>query len=442
METLQRQIADDEQELKRLTEESKKFGSVFKQQCEAAGEKIKEVGDKVGEVGEAMTKNLTVPIVAAGGAAVAAFTEVDAAEDALIKKTGATGEELDSMKSIMEDIATTIPTDFETAANAVGEVSTRFGVTGAELEDLSSKFVKFAELNDSDVTTAVDNVQTAMAAWGLSAEQAGAFMDTLTAAAQDTGANAANLADIVADNKTVFDEMGFSVSDAVNWLANLEKNGVDSGSAMAGLKKGLQNATKEGVSMKAALFNMTHSLQNATSDTEAMAAVSDLFGSKAGPALAAAVEEGRISFDALGTSIEDNLGTVDKTFEATLDPTDKLKTTFNQLKSTGAEVGGTILEMLAPAFEAVSNAIKSLKEWWDGLSPTMQKTIVTVAGIIAAIGPALTMIQGIIGAVGTLTSVIGLLSGPIGLIVATCAASSASAALPTRQITPHQPSRP
>ena len=162
METLQRQIADDEQELKRLTEESKKFGSVFKQQCEAAGEKIKEVGDKVSEVGDSMTKNLSVPIVAAGGAAVAAFTEVDAAEDALIKKTGATGEELDSMKSIMEDIATSIPTDFETAANAVGEVNTRFGVTGDELETLSAQFVKFAQLNNVDVSSAIDDTQKAM----------------------------------------------------------------------------------------------------------------------------------------------------------------------------------------------------------------------------------------------------------------------------------------
>jgi ribosomal protein L11 methylase PrmA len=130
------------------------------------------------------------------------------------------------MKSIMEDIATSIPTDFGTAAAAVGEVSTRFGVTGDDLEDLSGKFVKFANLNNSDVTTSVDTVQKAMAAWGLSAEDAGAFMDTLTKAAQDTGANATNLATVVADNKTAFDEMGFSVSDATMWLANLEKNGV------------------------------------------------------------------------------------------------------------------------------------------------------------------------------------------------------------------------
>ncbi|MBQ1370183.1 MAG: phage tail tape measure protein, partial [Clostridia bacterium] len=360
MKVLQRQIADDEAELKKLTDQSKEFGSVFKQQAEAVGDKLKEVGAQVKEVGDNMTKNVTAPIMAGGAAAVAAFTDVDKAQDNLIKMTGASGDSLEEMKSIMEDIATSIPTDFGTAAAAVGEVSTRFGVTGDELEDLSTKFVKFANLNNSDVTTSVDTVQKAMAAWGMSAEEAGAFLDTLTKAAQDTGANATSLATVVADNTTVFDEMGFSVSDATMWLANLEKNGVDSSTAMGGLRKALQNASKEGISMDDALADLQTKLQNASSDTEAMNYVMDLFGTKAGPQLISALEEGRLSFEALGTSIEDNLGTVDETFQNTLSPTDEFKTTLNELKSVGAEVGGTILELLTPAIHAVADGIAAV----------------------------------------------------------------------------------
>ena len=425
MQTLERQIADDEAALKRLTDQSKEFGSVFKQQAEAVGDKLKEVGAQVKEVGDNMTKNVTAPIMAGGAAAVAAFTDVDKAQDNLIKMTGASGDSLEEMKSIMEDIATSIPTDFGTAAAAVGEVSTRFGVTGDELEDLSGKFVKFANLNNSDVTTSVDTVQKAMAAWGLSAEDAGAFMDTLTKAAQDTGANATNLATVVADNKTAFDEMGFSVSDATMWLANLEKNGVDSGTAMGGLRKALQNASKQGISMDDALADLQTKLQNASTDTEAMNDVMDLFGTKAGPQLISAIKEGRLSFEALGTSIEDNLGTVDETFQNTLSPTDEFKTTLNELKSVGAEVGGTILELLTPAIHAVADGIRAVKEWWDGLSPEMQNTILIVAGIVAAIGPLISVMGTIISMVGTVSTVIGLLSGPIGIVVAAIAAAIA-----------------
>ena len=369
-----------------------------------------------------MTKNLSVPIMAGGAAAVAAFTDVDSAMDEMVKMTGATGEAFEDMKGVVEDLATSIPTDMTTAAQAVGEVSTRFDATGEALEDLSALYIKFADVNNTDVVGAIDTTQQAMAAWGLSADDAGAFLDTLTAAAQASGSSATSLADVVADNKTVFDEMGFSVSDAVNFLANLEKNGVDSGTAMAGLKKGLQNASKEGISMQAALFNMNHALENADSSTEAMNDVMELFGNKAGPALVSAIEEGRISFEAMGTSMDDSLGTLEDTFNATLSPTDNFKTTLNELKITGAEVGGTILEMITPALQAVAEAIGRVKEWWDQLSPGAQQAIITVLGIVAAIGPLISLIGGIITAIGTVSTVMAALAGPVGIVVAAIAA--------------------
>ena len=95
MQTLQRQIIEDENELKRLQDEAKSFGSVAKQQFEAAAESVKAVGDKVSEAGdkikgfgEGMTKNVTAPLAAVGGASLAAFSEVDEGLDTIIRKTG------------------------------------------------------------------------------------------------------------------------------------------------------------------------------------------------------------------------------------------------------------------------------------------------------------------------------------------------------------------
>lgn len=177
--------------------------------------------------------------------------------------------------------------------------------------------------------------------------------------------------------------------------------------------------------MDDALADLQTKLQNASTDTEAMNDVMDLFGTKAGPQLISAIKEGRLSFEALGTSIEDNLGTVDETFQNTLSPTDEFKTTLNELKSVGAEVGGTILELLTPAIHAVADGIRAVKEWWDGLSPEMQNTILIVAGIVAAIGPLISVMGTIISMVGTVSTVIGLLAGPVGIVVAAIAAAIA-----------------
>ena len=68
--------------------------------------------------------------MAVGAASLAAFSEVDSGLDIVEQKTGATGQTLEDMNQTVKDLATEIPTDFETAGAAVGEVNTRFGLTG------------------------------------------------------------------------------------------------------------------------------------------------------------------------------------------------------------------------------------------------------------------------------------------------------------------------
>ena len=424
MQALERQIADDELALKNLEEETKSFGSTFKQEMTAAGDKLKEVGDAVGDVGEKMTKSLTVPIVATGTAAVAAFTEVDKGYDVMIAKTGAAGEAADEMRGIIDDLATTIPTDFETAGAAVGEVNTRFGVTGDELEDLSGKFIKFAKLNNVDVSSAIDDTQKAMAAYGIATEDTGAFLDRLNLTAQQTGVDTGKLTSGLISNATAFQEMGLSADQAVSFMGQLEKSGANSETVLNGMRKALKNAAAEGKPLDQALSELQETILNGSDGMDGLTAAYDLFG-KSGDQIYGAIKAGSLDFTALAAAAEDAGGSIENTFSEVLSPTDQFQTTLNSLKATGAEVGGTILEMVAPALEAVANAIKSVKEWWEGLSPETQKVIIAVAGIVAAIGPLISILGGIISAVGTLSTVIGLLSGPIGIVVGIIAAAIA-----------------
>jgi phage-related minor tail protein len=128
---------------------------------DAVAKKVDAVGQSLQKVGTSLSKNLTAPIVAVGAASVKAFNEVDEGLDTITQKTGATGEEAEAMGEIMKNLATSIPTDFKTAGEAVGEVSTKFGVTGDKLESLSGQFVKFAQLNNTDVSNSIDSVQKA-----------------------------------------------------------------------------------------------------------------------------------------------------------------------------------------------------------------------------------------------------------------------------------------
>ena len=108
---LKREVIATEQELKKLNKEYKNFGSVAGQKLKAMGSKLEEVGGKISAAGQKLMP-LTVGIAALGAGSVAAFNDVDKGLDTITVKTGASGEALDEMGEIMNNIATTIPTDF------------------------------------------------------------------------------------------------------------------------------------------------------------------------------------------------------------------------------------------------------------------------------------------------------------------------------------------
>ena len=73
---LQAEIVQTTKNLEELEKQAKQSASVLGSQMQAAGDKIQEVGGKIGNVGDSMTKNVTAPIAAVGGASLVAFNEV------------------------------------------------------------------------------------------------------------------------------------------------------------------------------------------------------------------------------------------------------------------------------------------------------------------------------------------------------------------------------
>ena len=417
---LQREIIDTENKLKSLTKEMRSFGSVAGQKLQAVGASMKELGGTIQNVGKELSTKLTAPILALGGASIAAFKSVDSGYDIMIAKTGATGDAAKKLRGIMNNLASEIPTDFETAGAAVGEVNTRFGITGDELEDLSGKFIKFAKLNNTDVSTSIDGVQKALSAYGLGAESAGSYLDRLNKVGQDTGVSVDKLTSGLVTNGTAFQELGLSIDQSTVFMGQLEKSGANSETVLNGMRKALKNATAEGKPLDQALSDLQNTIENGTGSMDGLTAAYDLFG-KSGDQIYGAVKNGTLDFEALGSTVDDVGGNINATFEETKDPIDEFKTAMNELKIIGAEIGSTVLEVLKPALDQLKTVLETLKEKWDELSPSQQEMIVKIALIVAAIGPLLTVLGGVITAAGTIISVLGMLLSPIGLVIAAIA---------------------
>lgn len=410
---LERQIIADEQALDSLKKQAKDFGSVASQQFKLAGDKVKEVGDKISGVGTAMSTHVTAPIVAVGAASLAAFNEVDAGADAIVKRTGASGDALAGMQAQMEKIATTIPVGFEEAGNAIGEVNTRFGLTGDELGGLTQMFLEFAAVNDTDVVSAIDNTQKALSAWGLEGDEAVNVLDTLTYVGQATGASVDSLTQGLINNGAAFQEMGLTLDQAAMFMGQLEVSGADASTVMGGLQKALKNAATDGVPLNEALAQLQDTILNGTGATDGLTAAYDLFG-KSGAQVYEAVKNGTIDFSNFGDEVLYVGDTMQSTFENTLDPVDGFTTAMNSAKIAGAELGGAIQTAAAPIVQQFAGFIQTLTEKFRALTPEQQQTIVKIGAVVAAIGPAILIIGKIVSAVGTVISVLGTVVGVLG----------------------------
>lgn len=410
----QNKLQKAKQHLEDLEKAQKDFGTAAAQTIKEAGAKIEEYGGKASKVGETLTKNVTTPLTAAAAAGVAAFSAVDEGVDTIVTATGASGEALDGLVASYETIATSIPEELGDVASAVGEVNTRFHTTGEELEGQTTLFLQFAKITGGDVVSSVDSADKVLKTFGKTSDDASGLLGMVAKAAQDTGINAQGLMDDVLANSATFKELNFSLEESVNFMALLDENGVESGTALAGLKKAVVNLTDAGMSESEALQTVIDKIKNAGSETEALTIAQETFGTKGAAEMATAIREGRLSLDDLSASMADYSTVVTDTYNNTMDGVDGATTAANAAKIAMSTLGETISDMLAPIFQRLTQLLIDAKARFDTLDDGQKQAIVTIGLIVAAIGPALVIIGKVITAVGTITTGVGSLVGFVG----------------------------
>lgn len=410
----QNKLQKAKQHLEDLEKAQKDFGTAAAQTIKEAGAKIEEYGGKASKVGETLTKNVTTPLTAAAAAGVAAFSAVDEGVDTIVTATGASGEALDGLVASYETIATSIPEELGDVASAVGEVNTRFHTTGEELEGQTTLFLQFAKITGGDVVSSVDSADKVLKTFGKTSDNASGLLGMVAKAAQDTGINAQGLMDDVLANSATFKELNFSLEESVNFMALLDENGVESGTALAGLKKAVVNLTDAGMSESEALQTVIDKIKNAGSETEALTIAQETFGTKGAAEMATAIREGRLSLDDLSASMADYSTVVTDTYNNTMDGVDGATTAANAAKIAMSTLGETISDMLAPIFQHLTQLLIDAKARFDTLDDGQKQAIVTIGLIVAAIGPALVIIGKVITAVGTITTGVGSLVGFVG----------------------------
>lgn len=396
-------------------------GSLSETNSLLKAELLNQFSEKLSEISQ--------KLVDFGKSALEAFRQVDEGMDTIVTKTGATGDSLEEMQDIASSIATTIPTDFSKAGEAVGEVNTQFGLTGDALKDVSIEMIKFAEINGTDITNSTISASKALEAYELSTSDLAKVLDSTTYTAQSTGVSVDDLMKKAIEGAPQIKMLGLSFEEGVALLGQFETSGVDASSALSGLTKAAGSYAKQGKTLKEGLVETIDKIKNTTSETEAMGLAMEIFGAKKAPQMIDAIKRGSFDFQSFAESAEYSVGAVSKTFEATLDPIDKFKTAQNSATLAMSELGAAIAETLAPVLEALGNIVKDIAEWFSGLPGPVKEFIVIFGGVVTIAGilvPIFLTLQAAAVALGTSIGAMIAAAAPIigiaALIVAAIAA--------------------
>lgn len=366
-------------------------------------QKIEEAGEKVSNVGKKMSVGVTAPIMAAGAAGLAAFSEVDEAMDTIIQKTGATGDVADRLSTSFENVGSNTHLELQTVGEAIGEVNTQFGFMDKKLEDSTDYLLKYADINNTDVSQAAIYARQSIEAYELSYDDLNDVLDVTTKTSQNTGQSVDDLMKKAIDGAPQIKQLGLSFDEGVTLIGKFEQAGVDSSTMLSKMSKASVVYAKDNLSLQDGLKGTIDSILNAKDETEALRIANEVFG-KGSDKMVDAIQRGTFTLDDLAKVAKESGGAVGDTFAETEDPIDAANRAMNNAKFALADVGESVQISLLPFFEMAIDALKSFKGWWDSLDQGTKNWIITLAGIAAVIGPALVVIGTLMSSVTKITA--------------------------------------
>jgi len=391
---------------------------------------LSKVQKSVGNLGASMTK--------AGGIMTAAFTapvaglvklgmEFDDAMDKIRVGTGATGKNLTELGETFKKVYSSVPASVDSASTAIAELNTRLELTGEPLADLSMQVLNLSRITGTDLKTNIDAITKAFGDAGVAQEDYASALDWVFKVSQSTGVEMARLLDLMKTYGSPLRQLGYDWETAAAMIAKFEKEGVNTELVLGSLRIALTNFAREGIADPvSALQDLIEQIENAGSAGEANAIAIEAFGARAGPDMAAAIREGRLSIDELVNSLRNSSESIQKAAEDTAGLSEKMDLLKQRATVALEPLGTAIMDTVERHFPALESALASATEWFTSLGTAGQDSIAKITLGLAVGGPLLTGLGLLVSSISkfnpSFTTLAGLLSGPVGIGLAAATA--------------------
>ena len=394
-----------------------------------------DVPAMIGGVGKALTKGLTLPLAAIGGASVKTAANFEAGMSKVQAISGASTADMARLRDMAKQMGAT--TKFSASESA--EALSYMGMAGWKTDQMIAGLpgvMDLAAASGEDLGMVSDIVTDSLTAFGMTANDTGRFVDVLAAAATNSNTNVAMMGETFKYAAPIAGALGYSVEDtalAVGLMANAGIKGSQAGTALRGALTRLEAPTAEvrkgmqmlGLDIKdlqgMTLDQKLQTLRGAFAgldESQKVQAASMLFGKQAMSGMLAIINASESEYNSLKDAINNSSGAAKSMAEIM---ENNLKGSVTKLKSALEGAGIAIGEVLAPKIKVAVDKITELVSAFTNLDPATQNTIVNIGLVVAAIGPMLMIISKVMttfSKIKTATTLAGAAFKSFGAIVA------------------------
>lgn len=299
----------------------------------------------------------------------------DDAADAIRIGTGATGDALDGLLDGFDAVYKSVPTTMEDASKAIADYNTRLGLTGPQLQEISKQAIQVSDMLGDDLGSVIEESSQAFQQWNIDADDMGGAMDYIFKVSQSTGMG---FTDLMADMQKFgpqLQEMGYSFETASALMGQLDKAGVNTDEVLGAMKKSVATLAKEGISASDGLAMYYEKIKNAGTAAEAASIASEIFGTRAGSTMAAAIRDGSLAVADLTAELQENGETIAGAADDTYDFAERL-----QVMKQGLEVA--LKPMANTVFDGLNKFMPTLQKLMEQITPAISKAVEAAAPFV------------------------------------------------------------
>jgi TP901 family phage tail tape measure protein len=411
---LQREIVETEEELRRLQQEAATTNTALSK-IDVAGKKMETVGNSIAGAGKKMM-GVTTVIGGVGVAAVKTVADFDSAMSQVAAVSGATGKDFDALRNKAREMGA--KTKF--SATEAAEAMNYMAMAGWKTEDMLDGIegvMNLAAASGEDLATTSDIVTDALTAFGLSAKDSGHFADILAAASSNANTNVSMMGETFKYCAPIAGALGFSAEDTAEAIGLMANAGIKSSQAGTALRTIMNNLAGDVKISGKAIGDVTIATTNADgsmrdlsdiladcrsafgnlTESEKAQAAESLVGKNAMSGFLALMNAGQGDIDKLSSAIDNCDGSAEK---MAMTMQDNLAGQLTILKSQLQELAISFGDILMPAIRSIVSKLQGFVDKLNGMDEGTKRTIVTIALLVASIGPLLVIIGTAISKIG------------------------------------------